>query len=326
MYFTILKLVMKFTMYMGDNLFGGEMTKQFKPLLAYTIEDTSKIDYTTALLSVKLDGIRVIILDSVVYSRSMKPIRSKAVQELFGKPEYNNFDGEILYGDWNAPNVFNLTTQTVMATELKPEFSKDKLTLAIFDDVSDTGSIYVDRLASAIRRAENLPQCKVLEQSPVYNEEELLKLEQCFLDQGYEGIMVRSSVSKYRQGRSTQKEGIIGKLKRFSDDEAVVIGFEEKMTNTNEKTTNELGYSERSMSKEGMVGAGTLGALICECNGIRFTMGSGFDDASRDEVWNNKEQYLGQLAKFKFFAIGMKESYRFPIFLGWRNIEDTSEG
>ena len=58
--------------------------KQFKPMLAYTIEDTSKIEYP-CYVSKKLDGIRCVILDGVVYSRSMKPIRSKVVQKLFGK-------------------------------------------------------------------------------------------------------------------------------------------------------------------------------------------------------------------------------------------------
>ena len=81
----------------------------FKPLLAATIEDTSKLSYP-CLVSKKLDGIRCMIIDGVVYSRSMKPIRSKIVQKLFGKAEYNNFDGELLYGDWAAKDVFNVTT------------------------------------------------------------------------------------------------------------------------------------------------------------------------------------------------------------------------
>jgi hypothetical protein len=53
-------------------------------------------------------------------------------------------------------------------------------------------------------------------------------------------------------------------------------------------------------------------------------MGSGFDDVGRREVWDNKEKYLGKYAKFKYFAVGMKDSYRFPIFLGWRDPADMS--
>jgi len=38
------------------------MSKVFKPMLAYTIEDTSKIEYP-CYVSVKLDGIRAVVLD-----------------------------------------------------------------------------------------------------------------------------------------------------------------------------------------------------------------------------------------------------------------------
>lgn len=298
------------------------MTKIFKPLLAYTIEDTSKITYPV-FVSAKLDGIRTVIKDGVLYSRSMKEIRSTTVQELFGKTELNGLDAEILYGDWNATNVFNLTTQTVMATNLKDNFSKDELRLAVFDH-TEMYAPYEDRLAKIQDIVGNtgMSNVIVLDQIIVHNEDELLEFETRMLEEGYEGIMVRSIDGAYKQGRSTQREGTIGKLKRFSDGEAEVLGFEERMHNTNEAYTNELGRTQRSSAQNGMVGTGTLGALVCTYQGIQFTMGSGFDDAGRDEVWNNREKYIGKLAKFKYFAIGMKDSYRFPIFQGWRDEDD----
>jgi DNA ligase-1 len=274
------------------------------------------------MVSVKLDGIRAIVIDGVVYSRSMKPIRSKAVQKLFGRSELNGLDGELLYGDWNAPNVFNLTTQACMSTDLKPEFDERQITFAVFDYVHSDEQYDKRFFTHVLKTSENQPQVVSVAIHTIFSEEDLLKFEAEALDAGYEGVMVRDPNGRYKQGRSTAKEGIIGKVKRFEDAEAVVIGFEEKMTNTNEKKTNELGYSERSSSKDGLIGANTLGALICECNGIRFTMGSGFDDAGRVEVWANKDKYLGKLAKFKYFAVGMKDSYRFPIFQGWRDEDD----
>lgn len=295
----------------------------FKPLLAATIEDTSKLSYPV-LVSRKLDGIRCMIINGVVYSRSMKPIRSKVVQQLFGKPEYNGFDGELLYGDWAAKDVFNVTTQVVMATELKEHFNAGQIALAVFDIV-DSSLPFGERYYEMCRRVLDIGMTgniRGVTHDLCESEAELLALESNYLNQGYEGIMVRSLSGTYKQGRSTLKDGILGKLKRFSDDEALVIGFEEKMHNTNEAKTNELGRTQRSQAQEGMVGAGTLGALVCTCRGIQFTMGSGFNDAMRDEVWQNKEKYLGKLAKFKYFAIGMVDSYRFPIFQGFRDEED----
>lgn len=298
------------------------MSKNFKPMLAYTIEDTSKESYP-ALLSVKLDGIRAIVVDGIVYSRSMKAIRSKAVQELFGKPEYNGLDGELLYGDWNAHNVFNVTTSVVMATDLKPIYDKSKISFVTFDWVlSEQAYATRDILAQHIVDKSDNPQLFSLENMTANCEQDLLDFEQWALDQQYEGIMKKSPKMKYKQGRSTFKEQGVGKLKRFSDDEAVVLGFEEKLTNGNAAYTNELGRTQRSQSQEGMVGAGTLGAFICECKGIKFTCGSGLDDATRKEIWENREQYLGKFIKFKYFAVGMLDSYRFPIFLGIRHEDD----
>lgn len=294
----------------------------FKPLLAATIEDTSKLSYP-CLVSKKLDGIRCMIIDGVVYSRSMKPIRSKVVQLLFGKPEYNGFDGELLYGDWAAKDVFNVTTQVVMATELKDCFEASEISLAVFD-VIDSPNGFEHRCHEVVKRVHDSKNLQIysVPHLTCLNEADLLVVEQEYLDQGFEGIMVRSPLGRYKQGRSTLKDGILGKLKRFSDDEALIVGFEEKMTNTNSAYTNEVGRTQRSQAQEGMVGAGTLGALVCTCKGIQFTMGSGLDDATRDMIWQNKEKYAGKLAKFKYFAIGMVDSYRFPIFQGFRDEED----
>ena len=95
------------------------MTKQIKPLLACEVPlDDVKFP---VYVSTKLDGIRCLIIDGVAYSRSLKPIRNKYVQELFGKPEYNGLDGELVVGDIYAKDVFQKTTSGVMSAEGTPD-------------------------------------------------------------------------------------------------------------------------------------------------------------------------------------------------------------
>jgi DNA ligase-1 len=300
----------------------SEPTPKFKPLLAFTVGDLKSLIYPV-YASIKLDGIRAVILNGTVYSRSMKPIRSRIVQQLFGKPEFNGLDSEILYGEWNASDVFNQTTQAVMSFDLKPGFEASKLKLAVFDYADSDGG-YDERFDSILRIVGRNPhpQIVVLEQKMILDEDELLAFEEQVLLEGYEGVMVRSMNGCYKQGRSTNREGILGKLKRFVDSEAVVIGFEERLHNTNEAKINELGHTQRSQAKAGMVGTGTLGALRCRCDGIEFSIGSGFNDAQRAQIWNNRMSYMGKIAKFKYQKIGMKNSYRMPIFMGWRNPDD----
>ena len=67
------------------------MTK-FKPLLAVACEDLQAVKYPV-YMSVKADGIRIIVKDGVVYSRSMKPIPSQVVQEKFGKKSTKDLTG-----------------------------------------------------------------------------------------------------------------------------------------------------------------------------------------------------------------------------------------
>ena len=83
-----------------------------KPMLAIAaaIEDVTYPIW----VGVKYDGIRALVVNGVVLSRSLKPIPNAHVQKLFGKPEYNGLDGELILGDIYAPDVFRKTTSAVM--------------------------------------------------------------------------------------------------------------------------------------------------------------------------------------------------------------------
>jgi len=140
--------------------------------------------------------------------------------------------------------------------------------------------------------------------------------------------MIRSLDGKYKCGRSSLKEAILLKLKRWEDREGVVVGFEEQMTNTNEKTINELGHSERSSHQAGMVPAGTLGKLIIRDDlygDIPVGTGKGMTKELRQLIWDNQADYMGKIVSYKFQPFGVKDLPRFPIWKGFRAAEDMSE-
>ena len=137
--------------------------------------------------------------------------------------------------------------------------------------------------------------------------------------------MLRDPDGKYKFGRATVKEGILLKVKDFMDSEAEVIGFKEKMVNTNEATKDAFGHSERSTAQDGLVPADTLGGFILRMSdGREFSCGSGLNDALRKEIWDNKEDYLGRLVKYKFMTSGIKDLPRHPVFVGFRSEDDMS--
>lgn len=289
----------------------------FKPLLAESVEDLNKVPYPV-LVSVKLDGIRAIVKDKVVYSRSMKPIRNKHVQYLFGREEYNGLDGELIVGPPNASDVYLKTNSGVMSADGEPDVK-----FYVFDRWDWPEVDYAYRLEKGVFGAVEGLFLVAVTQWLANSVEDVLSYEETALNDGYEGLMLRRPDAKYKYGRSTAKEFILMKLKRFTDAEYKVVGFEERMKNNNEATKNELGYTERSTCAENLAGRGDLGALVLQlADGQTFNCGTGFTDEDRRAIWDNRDQYLGQMAKVKSFLIGVKDLPRFPVWLGFRDAID----
>lgn len=286
-----------------------------KPMLAAVAPQSLSFPL---LASPKLDGVRCLVLNGVAVGRSLKAIPNKHVQKLFGRPELDGLDGELIVGGSTAANAFNVTSSGVMSVEGEPD-----VYFHVFDDFRETGG-FQRRLHTAHRRIKKCKRCVAVPHRRVANAEELDKLEQMFLAQGYEGVMLRSLDGPYKQGRSTAKEGHLLKLKRFVDGEAEVLGFEQLMRNTNEAKTNELGQKERSNHKAGMVGAGTLGALKVRDlkTAVEFSIGSGFDAEQRATLWAMRHALAGRVLKYKSQPVGAKDKPRFPVFLGFRDAVD----
>lgn len=296
------------------------MSNKFKPLLAVACHDITTLNYPV-IASVKCDGIRAIIKNGVVYSRTMKPIPSEVVQQKFGKFEYEGLDGELVYGDLYAPDAFNKSTSFCMSKKVPEGLESSEIAFYAFDIVQE--GKYEERILQVVGKASG-EGVTSLSQHWIYTPEELKDFQTKVLEAGGEGVMIRSPEGRYKQGRSTLKEGILLKLKIFTDEEATVVGFEEKMHNNNEAKVDELGYTDRSTSKEGMVPADTLGALVVESEKWgRFNIGTGFDDKMRREIWDSRSELAGKLVKFKYFEVGVMEKPRFPVFLGLRDKIDT---
>ena len=277
-----------------------------KPMLA--CEANLKALKFPVLASPKLDGVRALVRDGVVLSRSLKPIPNRHVQMMFGRPELEGFDGELILGDPTHPEAYRRTVSAIMSIEGDPDVD-----FHVFDRW-DRDYPYNE---VALSYGLTIPVCS----TPIHNMEELEEYEVALLDKGYEGVMLRDPQSPYKFGRSTAKEGYLLKLKRFADSEAEIIGFEELMHNHNEATLNETGHHERSTKQDGLLPADTLGALIVRDihSGVEFKIGTGFTAAERQKFWNLMATIRGALVKYRYFPTGSKEKPRFPSFQGFRH-------
>ena len=299
--------------------------KSFEPLLSKAVE-FKHLDYTNLWMSPKYDGIRAIIRNGQVVSRKLLPIPNKYVQACFGnRPELEGYDGELIVGEPNAHDVYSKTYSGVMSQE-----GECDLKFFAFDHVTNPLDEYFrryDRISDNVRGVIKVPQ------SPVECVEDLLMFETELLEDGYEGVMLRAfqgQNSLYKYGRSTAKSNTLLKLKRLEDFDAQIVGFEEEMFNGNEATVDELGRTKRSSHQDNKVGKGTLGAFICSYkNGLTFRVGifKGMNAADKQDIWDNKEAFLGQWTKQQKLPIGEKDRPRHPRvieMLGFRSPLDMS--
>jgi DNA ligase-1 len=300
--------------------------KPFKPMLAADFED-SELRYPL-LGSLKLDGVRAYMKGGVVYSRTNKPIPNRFIQRTLTKHrDGNGLDGELIVGPPNAKNTMQATMSGVMRVEGEPDFN-----FYAFDMIdAEPLTPYYERLkhvATRVRAAQTPKGHFIrLPQKDIANLAELDAFEAQALADGYEGVMVRDPVGRYKQGRSTVKEAYLLKIKRFSDGEAEVIGVEEMMHNDNEKVLSETGHSKRSTHAAGLRPAGVLGALVVRdlATGVVFNIGSGFTAEQRKDLWSNphddvpEAKVIGLIVKYKSFPIGVKNAPRFGTFIGFRD-------
>jgi DNA ligase-1 len=290
-----------------------------KPLLLpREMPELSTLQYPI-YVTPKLDGIRCLFKNGVALSRTLKPIPNKSIQEWANKYslELEGMDGELIVGNPTSPTVYRDTNSFVMSHDKVSEF------FFYHFDYWDSKETYELRMEGYIDHNRVPDNYRLVMRMKATDADHILQLEEQCLEKGYEGVILRNPNSLYKYGRCTMKEANAFKLKRFEDDEAVIIGWEEEMHNGNDAETNELGRTKRSTKSSGMVGKGTLGAFICKTrDGIEFKIGSGFDQSDRDIFWKNKSSLLGYIVKYKHFPIGVKDKPRHPIFLGFRNEMD----
>ncbi len=268
-------------------------------MLAHECTDKNKLRFPL-LVTPKLDGIRCLKINGVAVSRTFKPIRQQFIAQTIEFYCPWNVDGEIII----PGKKFNEISSIVMTnSDEVVEFQ-----YWIFDYVKDAASKkYCDRIIDLMDMpvmdngkfiVKLIPVC-------INNLQELDQYEEQCIQEGYEGICIRSPTGPYKFGRSTEKEQYLLKIKRFKDREAIVLGYEE------------------AISVEGDP-KDTLGAIYVKDyeEGWEFKIGTGFDGTIRSEIWNNKEKYLGAIIKYKYQPHGVERLPRFPVFLGFRYEED----
>ena len=291
-----------------------------KPMLATDFEE-SKLKFP-CIVQPKIDGVRALHLygKPTISGRSLKQFANKLILPLFN---LEGIDGELTYGPITAPNLCRVTTSVV--NTLLDDRATD-LILYAFDYVTpETVHLTYQQRYDKLFTLNLPPNIKIVPSTIVNNLQELENFEnQCLLD-GYEGVIIRDPNGLYKNGRATVREGSYLRIKRFTQEDAVVLSITEAMENTNEAITNELGRTERSSHKENKIPKGMLGNLVCLDIKTQQQIIVGPGEMTHEDrifYFNNPSELIGQTISYKFFPKGVKDKPRFPTFVSIRPSED----
>lgn len=291
-----------------------------KPILAGKAPTFDRVQYPV-LATPKLDGIRCLVVDGKAVSRSLKPIPNyytrHMIETLVSSLDHPNLDGElILHG-----RAFNEISSAIMRRDGAPPF-----VYKVFD--VREGGPYNYRVLDTLYNLFLPLWCEKVIPEAIFNEEQLREYEEKQLRLGYEGVIIRTPSSPYKHGRSTTREGYMLKIKRFTDSEAIVIGYTQLRRNMNPAFIGELGQTKRSSHRENKVPVEMLGTLLVRDikTGMECELGTGYTEEERVHLWNIRESLVqtGAITKYKWQEHGTVERQRSGVYLGLRHPSDMS--
>ena len=289
-----------------------------KAMLAQNAGDYSRIksDDWPLYVQPKLDGVRCLIQYGdgvspgvIAYSRTGKEWKNidHILQELvpfFQKYPNHILDGELYNHDLknDFEKIISLVRKTKPTDEDRLE-SELKVQFHCYDTIMEHWNFedrmlfinenfgYYGKFDSDVNMIVPTPS------HLVHNTEEVEAAHEDYLEQGYEGSILRKN-ERYECKRSWT----LMKVKDFSDAEATIVGYEE-------------GKGKRE---------GHLGKFIMQDdNGIEFGCppGKGYNYKDMKNMLENIHDYIGERATFTYFERTKANSYRHPLFKNIRDYE-----
>lgn len=299
--------------------------KTFKPILAPNEEvDLATLKYPL-LASTKLDGIRCIIKNGEILSRSLKSIQNEQIRcrlepiRIFTEQNNVIFDGEL----FSPELTFQQIVHFVMTQDLGDEQLPKNLKFYCFDCIENNqlDIPFNQRLEMAKLYMMRFSDIAFpVEQINVDSPEAINKLFEVVLKEGYEGLILRNPKGKYKFGRGTVKEGLIYKVKPFVTFDAQIIGVVQatEVNQDAEKKINELGRSVTSKKKNDRHTIDKASAFMVYYNNQELKVVLAMTDEEKEQVWLNKESYIGKWMEYKGMLVGSKDVPRHPVMLRFR--------
>jgi len=280
-----------------NKVFGAGSVEKFSVQLAdtYDGDELRGVWYAQP----KLDGNRVILMDGKAWSRNGKLYTScDHILSEFSDSFWTNWvvDGEMM-GNLGFDQSSGALRRIDEKGRTKAEFTYWVFDLIMRDEWGNKRtSILLDRMQNVknlfttkFKNVKAVPT-RVLSNP---SHKDVMDLCDMYVEQGFEGAMVKDSQSPYifKRGKNLLK------VKKFFDADLKIDGF----------------YEGKGKHKGRLGGVYVSGMFHSRM--VKSECGSGFDDDLREEIWGNKEKWLGATVQIQFQELTPKDSLRFPVFI-----------
>lgn len=280
-----------------------------KPMLANEF-DVKKIQSYPILVQPKIDGIRSIV-DKSLTMRSKEGREQLYLQQI--KDELKKLfeiidcvlDGELYVHGWEFTKLVSAIRTEKTMNELN-----QYVCYYIFDIITNDVSAYdrycyLQKAFETYKQLHNEPKYLYLLPTYLVNSiEELTQLHNHFVDNGYEGAMIRHTGGQNRNGtsltiyRPTRCDNLL-KFKSFKDEEGEIINVIEE-----NGTENELCLF-----------------VIRDIRGNEFVVRPRGSFEQRKEWYRNRNKLIGKKYTYRYFELSEYGVPRFPIGVTLRDYE-----
>lgn len=243
----------------------------------------------------KLDGCRCIAFPDRLQTRTGKVWTAVPHIEAKLKPVFNKYpdlslDGELYRHSSDEDNFSEIVSviRKTKPTRQDLEKSAEMVQYWIYD-LPSYPETFSERFAELQRLFEefHLDDSFVLvETFKCTSKAEVSKYLEQFVSEGYEGAIVRLD-ALYESKRSKN----LLKVKQFNDEEFSIIRIEEGRGNL----------------------SGKAGKVVVDVDGVEVAAGLKFSYEEAEQIWNNRDYYVGKKATIKYFGDKTPDgSLRFP--------------
>lgn len=271
------------------------MSKRSGIMLCYPFEEKRLAKWKPPyIVQPKLDGERCRALPrtdggyDLISSEGNQFISVPHINEALNKSDLwpRKLDGELYRHGMAFEDIHSIVSRTV---NLHHDYKE--MQFHVFDEINDEPQYRRTLFNNDILLYDNVVKCVMSKVAESF--EDVMRIYDDYIADGYEGMVVRHWLGPYIPRRST----FMMKFKPKKDDYYRITGYKEEVSIHGEPK-------------------GRLGALDCESDGQVFSVGSGLTDELRETLWSCRNTLPGKLLHVAYQHITSGKGVpRFPVFL-----------